>query len=271
MAALFELFRMSLKLDMRETFISKWNLPVFLISQFFWVSMFWFMSQAFGSRIPFLQDSGMDYFTFVMVAEFSLLLPAFLMSTFAETIKINASFGTLESILLARQAPAVAIIIMGLSSCSRQLLKVITNVGIALILFELSVSALGALQAFLLQLAALPLFLGIGLLSAAILVRFGQGAGLLGTLADGLILFAGAYFPIQVFPQIAQSVSAVSPFTVLLVETRAVVVSGVPWTELLDSVAVLLGWGMVVLPLGVFILVHNLEYYRRRTVPLLLR
>ena len=228
------------------------------------LAVYWFTSKAVG---PALSFSG-DYFTFVVVGESALLIPLLLWSGIAASVRSGAADGTLELFLtLPVRAPGL-LALQAAAMIPREALRVLTSWAIACAVFGIALPAVKLVDILLLQLFAAPLFLGLGLVAGAVLLRVGRGHGALAQAGTLGTVLAGAYFPLDVLPEAIRSLSLrLSPFTSLMETARLVLVSG--WTPaVFTTIAAWLGAGAVVLCLGWLAMELSLASVRRRGTPL---
>jgi hypothetical protein len=231
--------------------------------------VFWFTSKAMGHSFA----SGYvlsDYFSFVVMGETLLYVPSVCFSGVVRAIRNSAADGTLEPILVSRRSSTVTFGLLTLAWIPQELGRCLLMWILAAGFFTLRFSA-GTLSLCLLtQIVGIPVFLGMGLWAGAGLVRFGRGAHLLAHLNLFASVFAGAYFPLAVFPDGVRRASEIlSPFTVY-VETGRAAFGGGPMALVASGWAKLLGAGVVLLLTGAWALGRGFEWQRRSGRPLLL-
>ncbi len=227
---------------------------------------YWLTSRAIG---PALSFSG-DYFTFVVIGEATLLIPLTLWGGVTQSIRSGVSDGTLELFLtLPVPAPLLAAF-QAAAHVPREVFGLAVTWTVAAVVFGLSVSAWRIAELIALQLFAVPLFLGIGLMAGAALVRFGRGQAVLAHIGTFAAVLSGAYFPLSALPDPVRQWSLIlSPFTWVMETARSVIAVG--WTvETTKAAAAWVGVGVLALALGWAALEWSFAHVRRRGDPLLL-
>ncbi len=137
---------------------------------------------------------------------------------------------------------------------------------LAVVLFlELSISQGNLLGLILVLIASSFSFMGLGLIAAVLpLMSPEKGAQATHILQACLLLVSGVYYEISVLPEWLQVFSVVSPATYTLEAARAALLENASISELLPDLLLLLGLGVIMVPVGLF--VFNLgEKYAMRT------
>jgi ABC-2 type transport system permease protein len=242
--------------ELRDQYPSAWALAGELAAIWISLMVYWYTARAFGAAF-----STMNYFEYVLLGEVALFVPLVLFEGIARNIRRSASDGTLDALLVMPVRSQTPSVLFGMSLVPKELLRgiLILALGAACFALELRPSRLALV--LLLQLAAIPAFLGLGLMAAAFVVLFGRGDRVLSFVGMVAAICAGAYFPTSVLPEAVRSAGEVfSPFTALLGATRAVFSEGSPITGL----GVLVFWDALALPLGYLLLGASFEVARRR-------
>lgn len=107
-------------------------------------------------------------------------------------------------------------------------------------------------------------FIGLGFLGA-VLPLLSQEKGPQATyIVQALILLvSGVYYEIDVLPGWLQTISRISPATYTLKAMRAALLEGAGISQLMDSVLLLAGMGMILIPLGYFTFRMGERFARR--------
>jgi ABC-2 type transport system permease protein len=108
------------------------------------------------------------------------------------------------------------------------------------------------------------LFCGLGLIGAALVVAFQQGAGALTLGLSALAVISGGLFPTTVMPEWLQAIASVSPLKHALDAVRATGVDGAGFAEAGGSLLALAAFAVVVVPAGAAALSAGLVFARRR-------
>jgi ABC-2 type transport system permease protein len=118
--------------------------------------------------------------------------------------------------------------------------------------FGLHFTAGGIAPAALVLLAFAPVVWGLGLISAAGILTFRRGAGLVGIGAALLTFSAGAYFPLDLLPSWLAGVAKLNPLAIALNAMRRAVLGDAGWSVVPHAVAVLLPAGVIAIVAGWF-------------------
>jgi ABC-2 type transport system permease protein len=171
-----------------------------------------------------------DYMAFVAVG---IALTAFLqlgLGRMSSAIRGEQLMGTLESLLVAPVPPAVLL----LGSVAYDLVYVPIRTALFLVLvagaFDFDIHASGAGQAAVVVLLFVPLVWGLGIASAAAILTFRRGSGLVGPAAIGITFLSGAFFPLLLLPAWLRTVAASNPIAIALDTTRDALLGGASWS-----------------------------------------
>lgn len=108
-------------------------------------------------------------------------------------------------------------------------------------------------------------FIGLGLVAAVLpLLSTEKGAYATHIFEALLLLISGVYYEIEVLPIWIRPLSYVSPATYTLRAMRAALLEGASLGELLPAIILLLGLGIVLIPLGMVIF-RQAEFYAKKT------
>jgi ABC-2 type transport system permease protein len=130
--------------------------------------------------------------------------------------------------------------------------------------FGLDLDASGLLPAMAILLVFIPLVWGLGVASAAAVMTFRRGSGLIGTGVIGLGLISGIFFPITLLPDWAQSLAAINPVATAIDGMREALLGGEGWAAAGSAIAHVAPWSIAVLGLGLFAFRVAVRRERRR-------
>lgn len=238
------------------------------LAMFLSLLVYWYTAKAFGSCFGDNFTQKTDYFTYVVIGEVFLAIPHILFISVSRAVRTAIGDGSLEIYLSLPTSGFSTFLILASAQIPREICRHFIVLLIAVFAFHIHVSPFGFLQSIALQLLAWPTFIGLGFIAAAVLIIFGRGAPAIGQFSNLLLILAGAYFPISVFPSAIGTISKLfSPFTQLLDATRSLLAGGdFPWFV----AAVLCVFSFVFLALGYVAFMWSLKILRRRGSPLLL-
>ncbi len=254
-----------LQRELQDRFPSPWALcgEVGMIS--LGLAIYWYTSQSFTSLTG-------NYFNYLVIGELTLFMPLLLLQGILRVIKTALSEGTFEVFLVMPRRSQTPLICLSLAAALRDGLSALLIGSIAVIGFRFRVPLSFLWDALYLQLLSLPLFFGLGLLSASILIRFGRGESVIVHLSTLASILAGVYFPITVLPASFQALSQwLSPYSLLLQNTRTILEQGWNPAEHLKPTLLLGLGGLTFLTLGYIALGSSLAALRRDGLPLALR
>lgn len=120
--------------------------------------------------------------------------------------------------------------------------------------FDLDLSGANLGAAAVVLLASSFSFIGLGLMAAVLpLLSPEKGSQATHIMEGVILLISGVYYEIAVLPAWIRPMSAVSPATYTLRACRAALLDGEPLSSLLPTLAILIGTGVVLIPLGLFV------------------
>lgn len=180
-----------------------------------------------------------DYMAFVTVG---IALTAFLqlgLGRMSSAIRGEQLIGTLESLLVSPIRPAV--LLFGCVAYDLVYIPIRTAIFLVSIaaVFGFGLHASGAGEAAVIVLLFMPLVWGLGIASAAGVLTFRRGSGLVGPVAFGLTLLSGAYFPLSLLPGWLRAIARVNPIAIALDGAREALLGGAGWKELAPRFGIL--------------------------------
>jgi ABC-2 type transport system permease protein len=163
--------------------------------------------------------------------------------------------GTLEALLMSPTSPTT----VQFGSIAFDLLFIPVRVAALLLVVTLTLglnfTLAGALPALVLLAALLPFVWGLGLVTAAAIVTFRRGTGLIGGIMAILGLASGAFFPLSLLPQWLQRLAEANPVAIVMEGTRGALIGGADWGAVASDVVVLV-------PLSAFALFAGVAAFR---------
>jgi ABC-2 type transport system permease protein len=120
------------------------------------------------------------------------------------------------------------------------------------------------MPALVLMLAFIPFVWGLGISTAAAILTFRRGSGMmgLGTLVLGLA--SGAFFPLSVLPAWVASVAEYNPLAIAIEGLRETLLGGTGWAGIADDLTVLIPISAVSVAIGSLLFRLALRRERRR-------
>ncbi|OGX39984.1 MAG: hypothetical protein A2984_00540 [Omnitrophica WOR_2 bacterium RIFCSPLOWO2_01_FULL_41_12] len=241
-------FKKSLIVQMNYTldfFISIFN-TVFVIAVFF------FLIRLFNQNL-YLEKYKGDLFTFLLIGlAYARFLDTWL-NCFSNSLQSEFFCGALEMILVT---PIKIFEILFFSTLWPQvyaLFHVLIYFTVGITFFQAHISASGYLLASLIALVSMIIFMGFGIISAAILLIFKRGLPLRSVLYASSLFLGGAYFPVEVLPQAFQKISYILPVTYSLRAIRNVLINGYTINLVYDDVKILFIFAIILFPASLYI------------------
>lgn len=243
----------------RTAFFSDW------INMLVQVLIFYFLNRIIPSdRLPTYGGRHATYLEFVTVA---IALTAFLQISLGRVVaavRTEQNQGTLEALMATPTAPSA----LQLGSVVYDLLYVPLRTAVFLTLMTLllgvRLSVAGILPTAVMFLFFIPFIWGLGVISAAAVLTFRRGNGLVGIGVVLLTLSSGAYVPVQYFPGWLQRIAELNPMTTVLNAARESLLGNPDWSAVWRVVPELVPLAAVSLILGVFAFRLALTRERRR-------
>jgi ABC-2 type transport system permease protein len=229
----------------RRDFLVAWSYRMGFISDLVnlvgQVVVFYFIGQLVDtSKLPTFQGSSVTYFEFAAVG---IALGAFIqfgLDRVSAAMRGEQLMGTLESVLVTPTSPST----VQLGSVSFDLvyipLRTALFLGAATLAFGLHFSASGILPALLLLVAFIPFVWGLGVLTAAAILTFRRGAGVVGLGTVILGLLSGLYFPLNLLPSWLTAIAEENPVALAIQGMRDALLGGAGFTHIASTFAVLI-------------------------------
>ncbi len=243
----------------RTAFFSDW------INMLVQVMVFFFLSRIIPSdRLPEFGGRPTTYIQYVTVA---IALTAFIsisISRVTSAVSTEQNQGTLEALLMTPTATST----IQLGWVVYDLLYVPVRTAVFLLLMSLllgvTLSPAGILPTVVMFIPFLPFVWGIGVMSAAAILTFRRGHGLIGIWVAIITLTSGAYFPIEYFPGWLQTVAENNPMTGILNGSREALLGNTDWSLVWKVVIPLLPLSAITLTVGTVAFRLALTRERRR-------
>lgn len=222
----------------------------------------YFVSNALQPMMaPTIASQSREYFAFALIGATAFTFISACTSALPSALASAIGRGTLEAFLGTPTHLAVLFVGMSAYNIVWALLRAVLTVAAGVVLgARLAWHGLPALSLilFLLVLA----YGSIGLVGAALLLRFRTTGPLLNGVLMGSALLGGVYYPTQVIPSWLQDLSKAMPLSYGLRAARQVVLLGQPFTAVGHDVLTLALCVTVLLPVGILSVAIALRYAR---------
>ena len=203
------------------------------------------------SDLPRYGGTEVTYLEFAAIGIALNVFVTFGLTRVGAAVRGEQLMGTLESVLMTPTAPTT----VQLGSVAFDLVYLPLRTAIFLIVvgaaFGLHFEASGAVPALLVLLAFIPFVWGIGVLSAALVLTFRRGAGLVGFGALLLAFASGAYFPVDLLPGWIAAAASYNPIAIAVEGIREGLLGTAGIAETVPVLARLLPLAAASLALGI--------------------
>jgi ABC-2 type transport system permease protein len=217
----------------------------------FGAASFYFLSRFVASpALTKLLPPGSDYFSFALVgvAFFDYLSLALI--TFDGSLQEARQNGTLEHLLVTQTSLPVILAGSSLYPFAVLSLRTAIYIGWGAILFGFPLNGANWIGASLVLAASVLAFSGLGVLSASYLLIFKRGNPVNWAILGLSSVVGGMMYPISVLPVWLQRIARLLPVTYCLEGMRGAILGHAATRELVPSIAGLLVFAAVFLPLS---------------------
>jgi ABC-2 type transport system permease protein len=229
------------------------------------MALFFFVGELIDAgQLPTYGGAEVTYLEFVTLGIVLNVFVQVALSRTSEALRTEQMIGTLEALLTTPTATAT----VQVGSAAFDLVYMPIRTGILLLFMALVVGldlhASGAMPALVLMLAFIPFVWGLGISTAAAILTFRRGSGMmgLGTLVLGLA--SGAFFPLSVLPAWVASVAEYNPLAIAIEGLRETLLGGTGWAGIADDLTVLIPISAVSVAIGSLLFRLALRRERRR-------
>jgi ABC-2 type transport system permease protein len=254
---------------LRRDFLIAWSYRVGFFSDLAnlaaQMALFFFVGELIDAgQLPTYGGAEVTYLEFVALGIVLNVFVQVALSRTSEALRTEQMIGTLEALLTTPTATAT----VQVGSAAFDLVYMPIRTGILLLFMALVVGldlhASGAMPALVLMLAFIPFVWGLGISTAAAILTFRRGSGMmgLGTLVLGLA--SGAFFPLSVLPAWVASVAEYNPLAIAIEGLRETLLGGTGWAGIADDLTVLIPISAVSVAIGSLLFRLALRRERRR-------
>lgn len=251
------------KINIKNNFYSPYIVLVEIFSILISLTIYWYTSKAFNLKLTdSISKYGHDYFHYLLLGEIFLSIPLTLLSGFIKKTKMLIIEGTFETFISMPVNLLKPLILLNLSDLLIEIFQIFLTLVLAYLLFGFEIPFINILQAISIIIFTLPIFVAIGIVATSVLLIFGRGDNFIGYISTLAAFGSGAFFPIDVFPEIFQKlVTTLSPYTIFLQLIRNISnhgFSNIGW----NSLQVLILWNLLIIP-SILIFNYSLKIYKK--------
>lgn len=247
--------------DFRVAWSYRFGFIMSHVTPIYAVLMFYFISRVVG--VSPVVGGPDEYFRFVVVG----LVLGDILRLAAEAAAGAARRDQIEGTLENLMAEPLHLVTIGLGWVAFPLADSILRGGVTLLLAWPLGFDMGGVNPAALALALVLsslVFMGFGLVGAALVVAFQQGAGLIGIFLAVLAILSGALFPVSVLPKPLELLSQASPMLYALDSTRGAALDGQSISAISTDLLVLAITALVIVPLSAYALAVASRFARAR-------
>jgi len=250
-----------IKLDYKNTYYHPISLVGVVLSTFLGLSIYWYTSLAFAPALnKDLSFYGSNLFSYILIGELTILIPTHLFTQMCTKMKLSIQNGTFESFVLSPQTLPTSILMLGSSGLGKEYVRYFFTLILATLFFSLKLNSIHFIMVLGIQLLVLPAFAGLGFAACSLLLLTGRGESITSYISMILCIFAGVYFPMEVFPTFIQKWSYyLSPFNIFLKVSRDVLYQGASSPILKSGIGILLFWDVILLSFGYILLKKSFQ------------
>lgn len=223
------------------------------------LAAFYFLSRAIG---PGFRPDGVEYFPFLLVG--TGVYTFFVMSAqaFLSAVQEAQQTGTLEVLMTTSTPPAELIVLSSVSAFAGNLVNLLVYLvaGVAVFRASLHANFFSFLAAVILSLV---IALALGIAAATLQIAFQKGSALVWLLGSGVWFLSGTMFPIHSLPRPLELLARAVPLTYAIDAMRRALLEGQSITAMAPTLAIMAGFGAVLLPLALIALSFSLRRARQ--------
>jgi ABC-2 type transport system permease protein len=214
--------------------------------------MFGFVAELIDpGKLPTYGGVPASYFDWVMIGVVITTVSGLLLQRVSTAIRQEQMIGTLEALLVTPTSPTT----VQAGSVAFDLAFIPIRMGLLLLAVTLTLGLgfepSGVLPSLVLLATFVPFVWGLGLMTAAAIVTFRRGTGVLGVTMSVLGLASGAFFPLTLLPAWIQAIAEANPVAIAMEGTREALIGGVGWSAIGSEVIALAVFSVVALFAGV--------------------
>ena len=239
----------------RRDFLTAWSYRLSFVSDIVnlvgQVLLFYFVGLMIDpSKLPTFGGSEVTYLEFAAIGIALGVFMQLALDRVSTALRGEQLMGTLESLLVTPTSPST----VQLGSVAFDLVYIPLRtagflVAVALA-FGLHFDPGGLVPALLVLLVFIPFVWGLGVASAAVIMTFRRGGGVVGIGVVGLGLISGIYFPLELLPGWLEAIAVFNPIAIAINGMREALLGGVGWEESLRAMLVLAPMSAASLALG---------------------
>ncbi len=236
---------LSIARSYRAAFLLEIVDALFLVASFYYLSRF-VESPQLSQSLP----QGGDYFSFALIGIAFLDYLNVSLNAFDSSLEEARQNKTLEGLLVTQTPLPVILAGSAVYPFTLMALRTLIYIGWGIALFHFKIHSVNWAGAVAVMVASVFAFVGMGVLSATYVLMFKRGNPVKWLVLGISGLLCGTMYPVTVLPHSLQLVARLIPFTYSLQGLRAAILGGASFRQLLPSLAALLLFAAILLPLS---------------------
>ncbi len=191
-----------------------------------------------------------SYFDFIAPGIMAMTVMMSVMTGLPHAISYEKEFGTLDGMMVSPISRMAIILGKTLAQTARGLIQGLLILGLAILLFGVTIQGNFILLLFLLILGVFS-FVGLGIVITSFAKDEQTASMVMMTLMFPMMFLSGVFFPIQQMPDFMQMIAWSLPLTYATSAMRKVMVLGADVTAISTEIIILLVFGAVLLAIAV--------------------
>lgn len=236
-----------------------------LFAIFFTLTVVYFVAQFVGLDDIVLKDGSqpVDYFAYVVIGVAAMDYLTMALRAFSVKFRSEQLTGTLEALIATPASlPTILCGMVSWDFVMSSFFVVIYILG-AIFLFGMPVAWTGFFGFFIALLLTVLATASLGIMAAGFTMAFKRGEAINRAIVTVSLLFGGVLFPASQFPEWLQWISRFVPLTYSLEAMRASLLGGASLVEVMPSLGVLALFGVILMPLSLWIFSLSVDIARR--------
>ncbi|MGH2744098.1 MAG: ABC transporter permease [Thermoleophilaceae bacterium] len=253
----------------RRDFLVAWSYRVSFFSDFVNLAaqmlvFFYIGKMVESAQLPSYGGAQVSYLEFVTLGIVLNVFVQVALTRTAEALRTEQMIGTLEALLTTPTATPTIQLGSAVFDLVYVPLRTALFLGFMVLVVGLDLEPNGVLPSVVLLLAFIPFVWGLGMATAAAILAFRRGGGVMGVGAMILGLASGAFFPLALLPGWIAAAAEYNPLAIAIEGLREGLLGGMAWTGVGDDLLLLAPMSVASLSIGSLLFQVALRRERRR-------
>jgi ABC-2 type transport system permease protein len=191
-----------------------------------------------------------NYFNFLAPGLMIMIVMMTVMTGIPEAISKEKEMGTFDGMLSAPISQVSIIIGKTMALCTRGFIQCVIILGLAILLFGVTIQG-SLLLAFFLLLLGIFSFIGVGILAISMSGDQASGTMIVNLLMFPMMFLGGVFYPIQQMPGFMQIIAQFIPITYAADAMRKIILLNAGIGDILFQIIILIAFGVVTMAIAV--------------------